>query len=187
MKGIKDIIVKGSIFAVLSAVFCMGGIPAAPLVSTVHAEGEITGGTTVWSGEMTLTGSNVTIESEVTLNGNTTLTVAEGKTLTINSSINCNNKTLTIAGPGTVTVNGGSEIYGIYQGENVTLESGTLNVTKRDNGGIAASYVTITGGTLNVTLEGSGTGISTSEKFTITGDNRIIGLSQMAIEKREAA
>ena len=188
MKGIKDIILKGSIFAVLSAVFCVGCIPAAPLVFTVHAE-EITSETVSWSGEMTLTEENddVTIDNGVTLNGNTTLKVAEFKTLTINGSINCNNKTLTIAGPGTVTVNGGSEIYGIYQGENVTLESGTLNVTKSDNGGITASYVTITGGTLNVTLEGSGTGISTSEKFTITGDNRIIGLSQMAIEKREAA
>ena len=96
MKGIRDIIVKGSIFAVLSAVFCMGGVPADTLLSTAHAATEITNTTTDWSGEMTLTGSNVTIESEVTLNGNTTLKVAEGKTLTINDSINCDDHTLTV-------------------------------------------------------------------------------------------
>ena len=161
MKGIKDIIVKGSIFAVLTAVFCMGGVPAVPLVSTAHAE-------VIWSEDMTFNEST-TMSDGVRLSKDTTLTVAEGKTLTINSSINCNSNTLTIAGPGTVTVIGESDLPGIFQGEKVTLESGTLNVTG-NNGGIAAtSYVTITGGTLNVTVEGSGAGIGVDENFTITG------------------
>ena len=107
MKGIKDIILKGSIFAVLTAVFCVGGIPSAPLVSTARAEGEITSDKTNWSGEMILTGEDdVTVSDPVTLTADTTLTVAEGRKLTLNGGISGGPYTLTVNGSGEVIING---------------------------------------------------------------------------------
>ena len=145
MKGIKDIIVKGSIFAVLTAVFCMGGIPAAPLVSTAYAE-------VTWSGDKDFT-VDTEIDDIVSLTTNITLTVADGKTLTINGSIDCDNNTLTFAGPGTVTVSGEYGENGIKG--NVTITGGTLTAyggtVYRDDGHGIKGNVKLTGGTLNAT------------------------------------
>lgn len=181
----------------------MGGIPAAPLLFTEHAAGEITGTTFEWPGEMTLTGEEkVTIGSTVTINDNTTLKVAEGKTLTINGGINCNGHTLTVDEPGTVTVigNEGDDCggYGIWGNGNVILKKGTLNVT----GGIAngedsgeGGYgiwgdVEIAGGTLNanggmaVTMEAmalSEGSPKTAERWSLTEDQVPRHLAEMAL------
>ncbi len=164
MKGIKDIILKGSIFAVLTAVFCVGGIPSAPLVSTARAEGGVTSTTTKWSGEMTLTGENdVTVSGQVTLKADTTLTVAEGRKLTLNGGISGESYTLTVNGPGEVIINGKergtkSDSCSGIEG-NVTMNGGMLTVcggtidTGSNTKGAPGIWgdVTMYGGTLTAT------------------------------------
>ncbi len=135
-----------------------------PLVATAYAATEITSETTEWSGEMTLTGSNVTIESEVTLNGNTTLKVAEGKTLTLKDGINCDGYTLTISGPGTVNVHKGENYTSELDSDpgiqgDVILNGGKLNVSggygSQDGGNGIQGNVTMNGGTMLVSGGGS--------------------------------
>ncbi len=68
MKGIKDIIVKGSIFAVLSAIFCVGTLFHTPFTYTVLAATE-------WSEDHTFNETE-TINDDIKLTNDITLTVA---------------------------------------------------------------------------------------------------------------
>ncbi len=161
MNAIRDIIVKGFIFAVLSTVFCMGGIPAAPLVSTAHAGTPITEDTTSWSGEMTLTGSDdVTISTNVILSSDTKFTVEDGLELEFKKGIDCNDHTLTIEGPGTVAVavNETGDSSGING--NVILNGGTLTASGGSGemaGGIGINGTVILNDGILMAIGGEGT------------------------------
>ena len=59
---------------------------------------------TSWSESFTTNGG--TIDGGVTVSGSITLTIPEGKTLTVNGGINASGNTLTVAGTGTLIVKG---------------------------------------------------------------------------------
>ncbi len=66
----------------------------------------VNSGSTDWEETMSVK-ANVTIESDVTLKGNATLSIYTGKELIVNGTIDCNGHTLTVSGGG-LTVTGGA-------------------------------------------------------------------------------
>ena len=99
---------------------------------------------TNWSGEMTVDENTTTIINEaVELSGDTEVSVAEGKTLTVNGGINCGEHTLTFVGQGSMTVNGKNGLYGEDIAER-GLDEGEVHAGPAVNGSLI-----VKGGTLN--------------------------------------
>ena len=91
-------------FAFVLMFGCFFGLGIDNQVQIALAETEITSASTSWSGEMACD-EDVTISSSVSVTGNTVLTIALGKTLTLEDGLTINNnRTLTISGPGTLNI-----------------------------------------------------------------------------------
>lgn len=77
------------------------------MISCMDWFGITAGAVTLWSGNMTYN-TDTTINDDIAVTGNTNieLTIATGKTLTVNGYISLPARTLTVKGGGTLTVNG---------------------------------------------------------------------------------
>ena len=155
----------------LTLAMCLSMVPAFSLSALADAA-VLNGGSTTWSVDSTIE-SNVEITGNVSVHSSMTLTIPEGKTLTVNGRINTGNNTLTVAGAGELIVNGANGANGgsggIGVSGNLTVESGTVTVTGgkgADDGGDGAGWggigvygnLTVNGGTVDVTGGYSGKG-----------------------------
>ena len=75
----------------------------AGLSVTVHAEA------VSWSADQSFT-ADATFSDGVIITADITVTIAEGKTLTVNGGIDASGHTLTVAGKGKLSVNGKNEV-----------------------------------------------------------------------------
>ena len=119
--------------------------------------------------------SDVTFEYRAGVIGDVTLIIPDGYTLTASEGINVSEgNSLTINGEGSGTLiipdnGGGSGIGGDYNQScgNITINSGTLNISGKFTGGAGigggpggnGGNITINGGTINVIAYGGGAGI----------------------------
>lgn len=136
----------------------------------------LTSDSTTWTDGNTYTlNSDVTIDVRAGVTGDVTLIIPDGYTLTASEGINVSEgNSLTINGEGSGTLSipdngGGSGIGGDYNQNcgNITINSGTLNISGAFTGGAGigggpggnGGNITINGGTINVIADGGGAGI----------------------------
>ena len=166
-------------------------------------------GTTVSSETTTMTDGvyavteNVTITSRITISGNVTLALGEGKTLTATKGIELSgSNSLTIEGPGALTISGCDNNKSGIGAENVgtlIINGGTINVNGGTYGaGIGGDYnnsgggsITINGGMVNATggfvAAGIGGGCdNTHGNYGVCGDILINGGQVTAIGGTDA-
>ena len=107
---------------------------------------------TTWNKNATITDNLITIDNKVTVTANITLTIPEGKTLTVNGGIDAGEYTVTVAGKGMLVVtgtngtegtngtsNGGAGSDG-FKG-NIIVDGATVTVTGGNGGNVTGSYV----------------------------------------------
>ena len=128
----------------------IGGVVYEITVTDTGSEITVTGETTSWEdGKTYKVTSDVTIATRISVNGNVTLNLGEGKTLTASQGIEVSEgNTLTIEGSGTLNATG--------------AEIDHSNWTKKYRSGIGADKVgtiIINGGIINATGNGGGAGI----------------------------
>ncbi len=122
--------------------------------------------TPTWSGEIPFT-ETATINSDVTVSADTTLTIAEGVTVTVNGTINAEGKTLTVAGKGALVVNGANGNKG-DDGE--PGENGENGGNGGDGGVGIAGNVIVNGATVTVTGGNGGNGGSGGNAYEDGGN-----------------
>ncbi|MBO4801826.1 MAG: hypothetical protein J5545_08190 [Bacteroidaceae bacterium] len=130
----------------------------------------VTESTTVLTGNYIVT-QDVEITSRITISGNVTLILGEGKTLTAPKGIELSgSNSLTIDGTGTLTINSCDEDksgIGAVQVGTLTINGGTINVTGGkgaagiggDERNSSGGTITINGGVVNATGGSLGAGI----------------------------
>ncbi|MCR5645360.1 MAG: T9SS type A sorting domain-containing protein [Bacteroidales bacterium] len=120
----------------------------------------LTGNETSLAAGVYMVNSDITYNSTITLTGDVILILSEGKTMTINSSSHgidgaTNNKNLTIYGE--TEQDGTLSVTAVGDGiccENITINSGTVNVTSNQSSSISAqNIITINGGVVTATSE----------------------------------
>ena len=148
-------------------------MPTQGMTVPVYADSD-TDHTEHWSGNQTITDSR-SIENGVTLEQSVTLTIAEGKKLTVNGSIftkSSENFTLTVEGQGTLVVNGSLGNAGIVGSivvndgvVEITGGSGNIGADSANGGAVGGNgysgvngYVTVNGGTVTITGGSGGNG-----------------------------
>ena len=107
---------------------------------------------TTWNKNATITDNLITIDDKVTVTADITLTIPEGKTLTVNGGIDAGEYTVTVAGKGMLVVtgtngtegtngtsNGGAGSDG-FKG-NIIVDGATVTVTGGNGGNVTGSYV----------------------------------------------
>ena len=146
----RKLSVKKIAALILAAVVMTGMLPQpAGIVYADQPPTEIDTNTTSWSGAMYVS-DTVTIDSNVTLAGATTLTIAEGKTLTINGRIGSANgfNDLTINGPGNLRVDYTNDFGSVISVSNFTLNGGTVTAANHgsDDGVWIENNANISGG-----------------------------------------
>ena len=106
---------------------------------------------TTWNKNATITDNLITIDDKVTVTADITLTIPEGKTLTVNGGIDAGEYTVTVAGKGMLVVtgtngtegtngtsNGGAGSDG-FKG-NIIVDGATVTVTGGNGGNVTGSY-----------------------------------------------
>ena len=112
----------------LSLVMILSLVPG---VSIPAYAATLTNSSTTWSEDSTIE-DNVTIGGKVSVTANMTLTIPEGKTLTVNGGINANGHTLTVDGAGTLNVtgaNGGNGSSAGFEGNGGNGGNGSAGFT----------------------------------------------------------
>ena len=144
---------------------------------TVSGYTPVTSDMTTLTTDEYIVGSDMNFSTRITISGNVVLHLAEGKTLTATKGIELSqDNSLTIYGPGTLTINGcDDEKSGIGAKEvgTLTINGGTINVTggywaagiggDRDN--TAGGTITINGGVVNAMGGRYGAGIGGGGDF----------------------
>ena len=135
-----------SIVLVVAMVFVMfaGIVPGTVMIAEAAT---LSGDSTSWNEDCTIE-SDVTINSSVTVGANITLTIPEGKSLTVNGGINAEGYTLTVSGQGNLIVKGTDGSNGAA-GSNGT----SSNNYRGGNGGNGGNGGTGFQG--NITIEGA--------------------------------
>ena len=158
----------------------IGGVVYEITVTDTGSEITVTGETTSWEdGKTYKVTSDVTIATRISVNGNVTLNLGEGKTLTASQGIEVSEgNTLTIEGSGTLNATGAEIAHsnwtkkyrsgiGADKVGTIIINGGIINATGAFGGaGIGGdSYnssggsITINGGIINATGQGNGAGI----------------------------
>ena len=131
---------------------------------TAMAQTNVTSSTTTMTGGTYRVTANVTIESNISVTGNVTLVIDNGKTLTASNGFTISSgKTLTVQGQGTLTVNAADGAMGErgVSGHQTGYDGG--------NGSIAiAGNVMVNGGTVTVTGGNGGMGGMGSSRLQST-------------------
>ena len=148
---------RKALAAALALLIVSGSMPIQPLSQVfediaITASAEDIEGTTVTSNTTTMTtgsyivDSDVTIDDRITINGDVTLYLSEGTTLTANHGIAVHEgNSLTIDGEGNLTANSNTyseaAIGGSYDSPNagtITISGGTINASNNSKGVSAA-------------------------------------------------
>ena len=146
---------------------------------TVSGYTPVTSDMTTLTTDEYIVGSDMNFSTRITISGNVVLHLAEGKTLTATKGIELSQgNSLTIYGPGTLTINGCDDKksgIGAEEAGTLTINGGTINVTGGywaagiggDKNNTAGGTITINGGVVNATGGRYGAGIGGGIDFKI--------------------
>ena len=146
---------------------------------TVSGYTPVTSDMTTLTTDEYIVGSDMNFSTRITISGNVVLHLAEGKTLTATKGIELSQgNSLTIYGPGTLTINGCDDNksgIGAEEAGTLTINGGTINVTGGywaagiggDKNNTAGGTITINGGVVNATGGRYGAGIGGGIDFKI--------------------
>ena len=162
-------IIKGMLAFVVAIAMVFGVLPISASVPKALARGgEVTSETLEWSGDMVVN-NDVTITGNVTVREDTTLTISEGKTLTVNGDIQSADGytySLTVGGSGTLKVISTNNTRGAVAVSSLTVNGATVNVENTKGRGIYIySLLTVNDGVLIVTSKTDGIISNNSKTF----------------------
>jgi len=184
---------------VLTMAMVLGAVPFVPgSVLSVQADGPtvITADTKEWSGEMVVN-EDVSINGEVKLTGDTTLTIADGKMLTLDGHITTqwsNGYGLTVNGSGRLKVNYSGNSSEALFARNFTVEGASVEVSNSAAGarlimigGASEGNFTISSGSVKVTDTDAQYGIYVNGSITISGGSVEVNVGDTGITGRTIA
>ena len=186
----------------------IGGVVYEITVTDTGSEITVTGETTSWEdGKTYKVTSDVTIATRISVNGNVTLNLGEGKTLTASQGIEVSEgNTLTIEGSGTLNATGAEIAHsnwtkkyrsgiGADKVGTIIINGGTINATGYswaagiggDSYNSSGGSITINGGIINATGQGGGAGIGGGNNGAAAGSIVINGGQVTATAKAGGA